>query len=96
MCYGWRYCNIKVPERVALMDKRADILEVIRILTGREADDYWEATTGSSPFEPYDEADVDFVVNGEVFALSYDYMLDGSGTARIFRSTLIFQGSQSA
>ena len=96
MCYGWQYCNVKVPEHVALMNKAADILEVIRILTGREAENYREATTGSSPFGPYDEADVYFVADGEVFELSYNYMLDGSGMAQIFKTMFIFHGNQNA
>ena len=90
--HDWQYCNCKVPVRVAFMMHQSDVLSVVLTLTGCEANRIIDATTGSSPFGPYEEADVRFVSGEEHYLLSYDYMykgLDDDDTARIFRSYIM-------
>lgn len=79
-----KYTNIKIPAKTALLTTDEDIYTLLVVLVG-DVDDVFDASTGSSPFGPYDEGDIVYENGDGTFTLSYDYMLLDDDTARIFR-----------
>ena len=85
-----RYTNKKVPLDVAFMETGKDVAEVVRTLVGHECEVIYDLgaypSGGSSPFGPWEEADVAFVDDDNTHVLAYDFMaLYDEGIARIFR-----------
>lgn len=82
---AWEYVRVKVPADVAMMISDGSVWELMRIF-GHGDDDkakITEASTGSSPYGPYQEGDI-WHEDYEDTLLSYDYVIDGD-TAHIFR-----------
>ena len=77
------YTNTTVPEGMALLFTDNDIFDMLRLFVG-DIDNVLDASTGSSPFGPYDEGDIEYRKGGDMFTLSYDFMLLND-MARIFR-----------
>lgn len=83
-----QYCNFRVPYDIAAMNSRGSVVKIAAILVGRKVEIVRSPSypsCGSSPYGPWDEADIEFVDGETNCILSYDFMDIGDGMARVFR-----------
>lgn len=76
-----QYTNVKLPDHVMWMDTDEDVQEVLKAFVGHECK-VTDAAFGYSSNGPYEEGDIWYEDNGELYALHYDFMAE---VGRIFR-----------
>lgn len=79
---GWEYCNVKVPLDMAYQMTGEDVRDMLLAFVGY--DTAICASTGYSPFGPYEEGDIDYDADGNRCSLHYDF-IEVDGKARVFR-----------
>lgn len=79
-----QYCNVKMPIDMAYQMTDKDVNYLLGALVG-PVDEWDDASTGSSPYGPYEEGDVMYSLDGKWWSLAYDFMDIGEGVARVFR-----------
>lgn len=78
------YVNKKVKLDTAYLMTDDDVMAMLNLLVG-EVDGVVGETTGSSACGPYEEGDIDYVVNGKERTLCYDFIEVENEMAEVFR-----------
>ena len=84
---AWKVCNVVVPSSMANQDSGEDIVNLVKLLTGEDAE-IVDATSGHAAEGPYEEGDIAYRVDGKGYELSYDWDEIGGGFCRIVRHTV--------